>query len=84
MKMLIKKEKRKKPRKERRALRVEEIKTLDDILADIDKKMVFKIFDTDKPLKAEEKLFEIAHKIGRILQYIKVLTKEIKKLKGES
>ncbi len=67
---------------DRRYPRIEDIKTIEDMLKDIDKKMIFKIFEGEKPLKSEEKLFEIASKIGRILQYIKILTEEILKIKN--
>jgi len=61
-----------------------DIKTLEDVLEDVDKKLFITIFDESKPLKIDEKVLYIAHKIGRMQQYFKIITNELIKLKNKS
>lgn len=64
--------------------RTEDIETLEDVLEDIDKKLIFTIFDKSKPLNIDEKVFTIAHKMGRMQQYLKVIINELIELKKKS
>lgn len=60
---------------------VKDIKTLEDILEDVDKKLVIQIFDETKMPDVNRIALSNAHKIGRVLQYIKVLANELIEIK---
>lgn len=58
-----------------------DIKTLEDVLEDIDKKMIFTIFDKTKTPDINETIFGTAHKMGRMQQYFKVIANALIELK---
>ncbi len=64
--------------------KTEDIKTLEDVLEDVDKKLHVTIFDKSKPLNTDEKFFSLAHKMSRMQQYFKVITNELIELKKKS
>ena len=62
----------------------ENIKTLEDVLQDVDKKMIFTITDKHRLPDTDNTVMALAHKMGRMQQYFKVIISELIKLKNPS